>query len=88
MADLNSRSPPGILPVGYPVFLPVNQDLVENEQDHYLQTNASKPVTASTPVGPPLRQSPASALPPILSETHPVDDNRKSNNFYHEDTNL
>ena len=59
IADLNSRaSPPGILPVGYPVFLP------EEDLSPYLPDPSSMDSLRA-----PLRQSPASALPPVLVES-------------------
>ena len=58
VADLNSRAtPPGILPVGYPVFLP------EEDLSPYLPDPSSMDSLRA-----PLRQSPASALPPVLVE--------------------
>ena len=58
IADLNNRaSPPGILPVGYPVFLP------EEDLSPYLPDPSSMDSLRA-----PLRQSPASALPPVLVE--------------------
>ena len=58
VADLNNRAtPPGILPVGYPVFLP------EEDLSPYLPDPSSMDSLRA-----PLRQSPASALPPVLVE--------------------
>ena len=85
VADLNQRSSPmGILPVGYPVFLPCT-----NEEDSSLIEDQMSPVNmlpdpAAAPdsglqlhglnndeqnkVGAPLRQSPASSIPPVLPD--------------------
>ena len=78
VADLNQRSSPmGILPVGYPVFLPcTNQDEPEMSPVNTLPDPA---VAADSmhlhldsqqqnKLGAPLRQSPASSLPPVLTD--------------------
>lgn len=54
VAELSKSSPPGILPVGYPVFA-----------DYDLSPMKMLPDPTSFDMGPPLRQSPASALPPL-----------------------
>ena len=86
VADLNQRSSPmGILPVGYPVFLPCT-----NEEDSSLIEDQMSPVNMlpdpasvasdsglqlhglnneeQNKVGAPLRQSPASSIPPVLPD--------------------
>lgn len=63
VADLNHRcTPTGILPVGYPLFLPTNEDVMSP-----VKTLPDPSQLDEHKLGAPLRQSPASALPPLLN---------------------
>ena len=79
VADLNQRSSPmGILPVGYPVFLPCTNEADEEippppspvnmlPDPESMQLHGLNNVQEdSNKLGAPLRQSPASSIPPLL----------------------
>ena len=70
VAEFSKNSPPGILPVGYPVFVP--EENLANPED--LSPLKMLPDPANFPI--PLRQSPASALPPFM----PIEVNEKIKN--------
>jgi hypothetical protein len=58
-------SPPAILPVGYPIFAPSPKSAADLSPLDLLPDPSSFD-NENCAVGPPLRQSPASALPPML----------------------
>ena len=95
VADLNQRStgstPMGILPVGYPVFLPCTNEAEAAENSSGLEEMSPVNVLpdpaiedsggplqlhglvnnekSSNKLGAPLRQSPASSIPPVLPDS-------------------
>ena len=77
VADLNQgrTTPMGILPVGYPVFLPcTNEDeeipspvnMLPDPESMQLHGLNQDQIEHSSKLGAPLRQSPASSIPPVL----------------------
>ena len=84
VADLNQRSSPmGILPVGYPVFLPCTNEedneeipgipgspvnMLPDPDSMQLQGLNKDQDHSANKLGAPLRQSPASSIPPVLGD--------------------
>ena len=64
VAEFSKNSPPGILPVGYPVFITSSGSADYPETAEELSPLTALPDPANFPA--PLRQSPASALPPFI----------------------
>jgi len=78
VADLNQgrSTPMGILPVGYPVFLPCTNEeseeipspvnMLPDPESMQLHGLIQDQESNSSKLGAPLRQSPASSIPPVL----------------------
>ena len=90
VAEFSKNSPPGILPVGYPVFITSSASGSTDYQPETAEELSpltaslpdpenfpSNPTTANFPA--PLRQSPASALPPFIPITDEDENNTTTN---------